>query len=113
MVYDKLDFFSRKVMFTAISDYYVFFPGGFGTLDEFFEMVNLLHNRKINNPPLLIVVGKDYWQPLFDWLKEVVYKKYRAIDRSDFDLVHIVNSSQEAFDIICKKHSKPNGFNIL
>lgn len=96
-------FFSRKAMFAAASSAYVFFPGGFGTLDEFFEMVNLVHNRKINNPPLLIAVGKDYWQPLFDWLKETVYRKYRAIDSKDFDLVHVVNSPKEAFEIISKK----------
>jgi len=99
-------FFSRKVMFTAASNYYVFFPGGFGTLDEFFEMVNLVHNRKINKPPLLIVVGKDYWQPLFDWLKETVYRNYRAIDAKDFDLVHIVSSAKEAFEIIKKDSIK-------
>ena len=98
-------FFSRKVMFATASDYYVFFPGGFGTLDEFFEIVNLIHNRKINTPPLLIAVGRDYWQPLFDFLKVVVCKNHKAIGVRDMDMIHLANSPEEAFKII-KKASK-------
>lgn len=95
-------FFTRKVMFAVAADYYVFFPGGFGTLDEFFEMVNLIHNRKIKNPPLLIAVGRDYWQPLFDFLEKVVYKQHRAIERKDFNIVYLANSPREALEIIKK-----------
>ena len=97
-------FFSRKVMFAAACRYYVFFPGGFGTLDEFFEIINIIHNRKINNPPLLILVGRDYWQGLLEWLKTTVYKKHKAIDFKDFELINLVNSPQEAFEIIKKYH---------
>ena len=99
-------FFTRKVMFAAASLCYVYFPGGFGTLDEFFEMVNLIHNNKINKPPLLIAIGKDYWQPLIDFLEIVVYKKHRAIERKDFQIVHLVNSPKEAFKIIKEHLSK-------
>lgn len=96
-------FFVRKVVFAAASRCYVFFPGGFGTLDEFFEIVNLIHNRKINRPPLLIAIGRDYWQPLFDWLKTVVYENHRAIEAKDFKIFHLVNSPTEA-SLIIKKH---------
>jgi len=98
-------FFTRKVVFAAASSYYIYFPGGFGTLDEFFEMVNLVHNRKIHNPPLCIAIGLDYWKPLFEWLKENVYRKHRAIGHEDFELVHLVNSPGDAMEIIRKAES--------
>jgi uncharacterized protein (TIGR00730 family) len=98
-------FFARKVMLSFASQAYVFFPGGFGTLDEFFEMVTLIQTKKIVDPVPIIVVGKEYWQPLFDWLKSEVYQKQRAIRRKDLKIFRLVNSAEEAFEII-KKISK-------
>ena len=97
-------------MFTAACRYYVFFPGGLGTLDEFFEIINIIHNRKINKLPLLILVGKDYWQGLIEWLKTTVYKKYRAIDHKDFELINLVNSADEAFEIIKNYNENNSGY---
>lgn len=97
-------FFVRKVMFAAACSCYVFFPGGFGTLDEFFEIVNIIHNKKIHKKPLLIMVGKDYWQPLLNWLKTEVYGKHKAIDQADFDILNLADSAEETFEMI-KNHA--------
>lgn len=97
-------FFTRKVMFSFACSDYVFLPGGFGTLDEFFEMVTLIQTKKLSKSVLIIAVGKEYWQPLFSWLEKEVYKKQGAIDKKDLQIFHLVNSAEEAFELI-KKHS--------
>jgi uncharacterized protein (TIGR00730 family) len=96
-------FFTRKVMMSMASSVYVFFPGGFGTLDEFFEMITLAQTKKLSHKVLIVVVGKDYWQPLFDWLKSEVYQKRNAINKKDLEIFNLVDSAQEALKIIKKK----------
>lgn len=95
-------FFTRKVMLSFASQAYIFFPGGFGTLDEFFEMVMLVQTKKFTRPVPIIAVGKEYWQPLFDWLKKEVYQKQKAIKKKDLEIFHLVDSAEEAFEIIKK-----------
>ena len=95
-------FFVRKVMLSFASQVYVFFPGGFGTLDEFFEMITLSQTKKLDRPILIIAVGIEFWQPLFDWLKFEVYQKQKAIYKKDLRIFHLVKSSEEAFKIIKK-----------
>lgn len=92
-------FFSRKVMMAASAQAYVFFPGGFGTLDEFFEIVTLIQTRKMQPTPI-ICVGNDYWGSLFDWLRAHPLKKYKALEKSDLDIVQIVDSAAEAYKIV-------------
>jgi len=95
-------FFTRKVMLSFASEAYVFFPGGFGTLDEFFEMVTLIQTKKLAKPIPIIVIGKEYWQPIFNWIKEEVYEKQQAIKKEDLEIFHLVDSIEEAFEIIKK-----------
>lgn len=95
-------FFVRKVMLSFASSGYVFFPGGFGTLDEFFEMITMLQTRKMAHPIAVVAVGKDYWQPLFDWIEKTVYKKHKAIDKSHLKLFYLVDTAEEALKIIAK-----------
>ncbi|MBI4101476.1 MAG: TIGR00730 family Rossman fold protein [Candidatus Nealsonbacteria bacterium] len=102
-------FFTRKVMFSFASRGYVFFPGGFGTLDEFFEMVTLIQTKKLQKPPVVVAVGKSYWGPLFKWLKEDVYGKWKAISKEELGIFFLVDSAKEAFEII-KKYQQ-NHFN--
>ena len=96
-------FFTRKVMLSFASQAYVFFPGGFGTLDEFFEMVTLVQTKKISRPVPIIAVGKEYWQPLFDWLNIEVHQEHKAINKKELGIFQIVDSAEEAFKIIKAK----------
>src|SRR3989344_9036769 len=92
-------FFTRKVILSFASEVYVFFPGGFGTLDEFFEIVTLVKTKKIRKVPI-ILFGKNYWQPLLDFFKNTLYKGHLSIDESDMELYKLVDSVDEAFDYI-------------
>jgi uncharacterized protein (TIGR00730 family) len=96
-------FFVRKVMLFYTAQAYVFFPGGFGTLDEFFELVTLVQTKKIDRESVpLILVGKDFWTPLLQYIESTVYEKYKTIDKDDMKLYHLVDSAQEAFEVIIK-----------
>ncbi len=91
-------FFCRKVMFLKYTSAVVVFPGGYGTLDEMFETVTLIQTQKISHFPL-ILIGKEYWNGLVDWLKnEMLYKKY--IENKDVELFYIVDDPYEAISII-------------
>ena len=93
-------FFTRKVMLSFSSEAYVFFPGGFGTLDEFFEMVTLVQTKKlVRNVPIL-VVGKEHWRGLFEWIKTEVYLKNKAIKKEDLEIFQLIDSAEEAYKII-------------
>lgn len=96
-------FFIRKVMLFYTAQAYVFFPGGFGTLDEFFEMITLVQTKKIDRETVpLILVGKEFWTPLLTYINDMLYDKYKTIDKEDMQLYHLVDTAQEAFDIIHK-----------
>ena len=92
-------FFIRKVMLAFASDVYIFFPGGFGTLDEMFELVTLVQTRKIKPIPI-ILVGKAYWSPLLVWIENELYGKRGAIGKQDMAIYHLVDDAKEAFELI-------------
>jgi len=96
-------FFTRKVMLSASAQAYVFFPGGFGTLDEFYEMITLIQTKKMENVPV-VCVGTEFWQPIDDWMKSSLVEKYATISPEDTDIYSIVNTAEEAFELI--KNSK-------
>ena len=93
-------FFVRKVMLAYSSFVYVFFPGGFGTLDEFFELITLVQTKKISDKIPIVLVGKEYWQPLIDWMEKDMYGKFSAIDKQDMAIYKIVDTAEEAFEIV-------------
>jgi uncharacterized protein (TIGR00730 family) len=97
-------FFVRKVMLSFAARAYVFFPGGLGTLDEVFELVTLIQTKKISQKIPVVLVGKDFWSPLDIFLKEQ-NEKYGIVDKEDLEIYKIVDSAQEAFEII--KNSPP------
>jgi len=99
-------FFTRKVMISFSSSVYIFFPGGYGTLDEFFEMVVLLQTQKLSHSVIIIAVGRDYWQPLLNWLEKDVYGKYQAITKKELGLFELVETPEEAITYI--KNNKRN-----
>ena len=98
-------FFVRKVMFVRYSQGFIGMPGGFGTLDEFFEAITLIQTKKIGKFPI-VLVGKEFWGGMVDWLKEVVFKAEKNVNEDDFDLFYIVDEPQEAVDIIDDFYSK-------
>lgn len=94
-------FFSRKVMLAFASEVYVYFPGGFGTMDEFFELVTLIQTKKIEPIPI-VLVGKDYWNPLIEYFKKVFLKEFKTISKEDMDLFHVVDDAEAAYKYIIK-----------
>ena len=91
-------FFTRKVMFLKYSQGFAVFPGGLGTLDEFFEAVTLAQcGHNIKYP--IVLVGKEYWTGLIEWLKEVAVENGMISDK-DLDLFRIVDTAEEARDKI-------------
>ena len=94
-------FFSRKVMLTFASEVYVYFPGGFGTLDEFFEIVTLIQTKKIEPIPV-VLYGKEFWEPLLRYFKEDLLETYHTISEEDLELFHVVDSTEEALKYILK-----------
>jgi uncharacterized protein (TIGR00730 family) len=94
-------FFTRKVMMASISQVYIFFPGGFGTMDEFFEMLTLIQTKKVS-PIVIILVDKGFWEPLITWITNVLYQENGAIAAEDLKLFHVVDDSEEAIMLVRK-----------
>ncbi|TSC85171.1 MAG: hypothetical protein G01um101417_38 [Parcubacteria group bacterium Gr01-1014_17] len=94
-------FFVRKVALSFAAEAYIFFPGGFGTLDEFFEILTLIQTHKIRRVPI-ILVGRDYWEELNDFLFRNAYRTEHAISKEDMDLYKITDDDNEIIEIIKK-----------
>lgn len=92
-------FFVRKVMLTYASEVYVYFPGGFGTLDELFEILTLVQTKKIRRVPV-VLFGKEYWAPLIAFIEQTLYQQHKAIDKEDLELYRVVDSVDEAVEYI-------------
>jgi uncharacterized protein (TIGR00730 family) len=91
-------FFSRKVCFVKYSIGFVFMPGGFGTLDEFYEVLTLVQTQRIPEFPL-ILFGRDHWKGLLRWMKERLSAR-EFISPGDLDLVKLTDDPQEVIDIV-------------
>lgn len=97
-------FFVRKLMFIKYAQGFVVLPGGFGTMDELFESLTLIQTRKIGRFPI-ILVGKNYWSGLVEWIKSVlVTEKY--INADDLKLFTVVDTAEEAVNVIDNFYSK-------
>lgn len=92
-------FFTRKVMLATASQVYVFFPGGFGTMDELFEMLTLVQTKKVT-PIVIILVNKSFWSPLLGWIHSHMFSQGRAINAADMKLYRLVDTADEALDLI-------------
>ena len=92
-------FFVRKVMFVKYAQGFVVLPGGMGTLDELFEVLTLIQTKKITKVPI-VLVGKDYWSGLKDWITNVMFKEAGNINEKDLDLIPIVDNAEDAVAII-------------
>ncbi len=94
-------FFARKMMLAFSSEAYVFFPGGFGTLNEFFEMTMLIQTKKTGAVPI-VLVGKEYWRGILAWIERVVWRKNKAISRNDMKIYRLVDDAREARAFLAK-----------
>ena len=97
-------FFIRKVMFVKYAKAFVILPGGYGTLDEFFEAVNLIQTEKINKFPV-ILFGSEYWNKMLEWLKDTVLKQGN-ISQEDLDIFTVVDEPKEVVTVIKKFYEK-------
>ena len=104
-------FFVRKVMFMKYSQGFIVMPGGFGTFDELFEAVTLIQTKKIEAFPI-VLVGKEYWSGLVDWIKKTMLEQEHTISPKDIDIFKLVDTPEEAVaeinDFYAKTKMKPN-----
>ncbi len=100
-------FFCRKVMFVKYAKAFVIFPGGFGTMDEFFESITLIQTEKIEEFPI-VLVGSEYWKGLVEWMKVSMLKEDR-IDKKDLELFSIVDTPKEVSQTIKNFYLKKGG----
>ena len=98
-------FFVRKVMFVKYSQGFVVLPGGYGTMDELFEALTLIQTRKIARFPI-VLVGRSYWQGLIDWLHQVMEVEEKNISPGDIGIMNIVDTADEAVEVIDRFYSK-------
>jgi uncharacterized protein (TIGR00730 family) len=91
-------FFSRKVCFVKYSVAFIFMPGGFGTMDELFEVLTLVQTTRIPRFPL-ILFGSEYWSGLLQWLKTTT-EGNAMISPGDLDLLHVTDSTEEVVSIV-------------
>lgn len=97
-------FFVRKVMFVKYAKAFVIMPGGYGTLDEFSEAINLIQTQRIPKFPI-IIFGREYWKGMLDWLHDKVLKEGN-ISKEDFALFKVTDDPKEVVSIIKKFYAK-------
>jgi uncharacterized protein (TIGR00730 family) len=97
-------FFVRKVMFMKYSQGFIVMPGGFGTLDELTEALTLIQTKKIGRFPI-VLVGKNFWKGWIDWVKKVLIVE-KMVSPVDLDLFNVVDTPEEAVEVIDEFYSK-------
>jgi len=98
-------FFVRKVMFVKYAQGFIVMPGGFGTLDEFFEALTLIQTTKIGRFPI-VLVGKKFWQGLIDWIESTMLEQEHNINVEDLTLFNLVDTADEAVAVINEFYGK-------
>ena len=108
-------FFVRKVMFVKYAKGFIIFPGGFGTMDEFFEAMTLIQTLKIEPFPV-VCIGHDFWDGMVKWMRETMIGEFPTIDVEDMDLFRVTDDIDEAIAIIqgqsdrnCRRAGEPIG----
>jgi uncharacterized protein (TIGR00730 family) len=103
----KLDFhyfYARKVMFTKYSSAFICFPGGYGTMDELFEVLTLIQTLKVEPFPV-VLVGSKYWNGLVQWLRGCLLPHY--MDPEDIDIFRVVDTPRDAVRTVLQGLKKP------
>lgn len=96
-------FFVRKVLLAFSAQAFIYFPGGFGTLDEMYEISTLIQTKKLEKKVPVILYGKDYWNTLVEWSKKELLENYQTISETDLQIWHIVDTIEEASVVIEEK----------
>lgn len=92
-------FFTRKVLMAYSAEAYLYFPGGFGTLDELFEILTLVQTGKISKVPI-ILVGVDFWTPMIDFIKTKMLEENKTISPEDLDLFIVTDDEEKIVEIV-------------
>ena len=100
-------FFGRKVAMTLDSSAFIYFPGGFGTFDELFEILALIQTHKIDKTPV-ILVGSEFWRPFDAAIREVMLDKYRTIEYEETELYRIYDNYDDIIEYINEEYCKAN-----
>ncbi|MDR2848695.1 MAG: TIGR00730 family Rossman fold protein [Bacteroidales bacterium] len=98
-------FFVRKTLFMKYAQGFIILPGGFGTMDEMFEAMTLMQTGKIGKFPI-VLISKAFWGGLFDWIREMMLNQHHYIAENDLEVFTIVDTADEAVEIINKFYSK-------
>jgi uncharacterized protein (TIGR00730 family) len=93
--------FVRRLSLSFTAEAYMFFPGGYGTLDEFFEVIELIQTKKIHPVPV-ILYGREYWEPLDAFIKMHLLEKFDMVDAEDLSIYKIIENEDEILSIIKK-----------
>ncbi len=103
-------FFARKVTLSFSASVFCFFPGGYGTLDEFFEAITLVQTKKIPQVPI-VLYGSDFWNPVMQMIKTNLLDGFQTIDPQDLDLFTITDDDDKVIEIIknAKKREHNHG----
>lgn len=104
-------FFIRKVMFVKYAQGFVVLPGGFGTMDELFEVLTLIQTKKSDQVPV-ILVGTEFWGGLVGWIKNTLLEKNGNISAADLDLFSVTDDPSKVVNIINEFYSKDNVGNL-
>lgn len=104
-------FFSRKVMLTSPANAFVFFPGGFGTLDEFFEVVDNMEIGYMPKVPV-VLVGNEFWGPIISFLKAKSAREVHSVSEAEVDRWHVVETAKEVFEFLRGASDNPDACDI-
>lgn len=108
---DHRYFFVRKVMFVKYAQAFVVMPGGFGTLDELFEVLTLIQTKKISAVPV-ILMGTEFWEGLIDWIKSTMLKKFGNVSPKDMDLLPVTDDIDEVVKFINDFYAEDGGHEL-
>jgi uncharacterized protein (TIGR00730 family) len=92
-------FFVRKTLFVKYAQGFIMMPGGFGTMDEIFEVATLIQTQKFKQSPM-VLVGRDYWEGLVDWMKKSMAEKEGNVNTEDLELFHMVDTAEEVVNFL-------------
>jgi uncharacterized protein (TIGR00730 family) len=97
-------FYARKVCFVKPSEGFVIFPGGFGTLDEFYEALTLIQTGKVLHFPV-VLFGSEYWGELLEWIRDEPLRE-RMISRDDVELLHLTDDADDAVRVVVECYDR-------